>query len=87
MCFSFLRMRTIYTFDVPQRALGAARRRTPAMAWAHVVFLLLLYAAHVVFCTRSVQGIAVLVGYGRGYSSSADPMSVDLAVELGEGQS
>ena len=27
------------------------------------------------------------VGYGRGYSSSADPMSVDLAVELGEGQS
>ena len=31
--------------------------------------------------------MGLAVGYGRGYSSSADPMSVDLAVELGEGQS
>ena len=29
--------------------------------------------------------MGLAVGYGRGYSSSADPMSVDLAVELGEG--
>ena len=30
MCFYFLRMRTLFTFEVPhaQRALGAARRRT-----------------------------------------------------------
>ena len=31
--------------------------------------------------------MGLAVGYGRGYSSSADPMSVDLAVELGGGQS
>ena len=30
--------------------------------------------------------MGLAVGYGRGYSSSADPMSVDLAVEFGEGQ-
>ena len=30
--------------------------------------------------------MGLAVGYGRGYNSSADPMSVDLAVELGEGR-
>ena len=30
--------------------------------------------------------MGLAVGYGRGYSSSAYPMSVDLAVELGGGQ-
>ena len=30
--------------------------------------------------------MGLAVGYGRGCSSSAGPMSVDLAVELGGGQ-
>ena len=37
--------------------------------------------------SRVSCSMGLAVGYGRGYSSSADPMSVDLAVELGEGQS
>ena len=30
--------------------------------------------------------MGLAMGYGRGYSSGADPMSVNLAVELGGGQ-
>ena len=37
--------------------------------------------------SRVSCSMGLAVGYGRGYSSSADPMLVDLAVELGEGQS
>ena len=36
--------------------------------------------------SRVSCSIGLAVGYGRGYSSSAGPMSVDLAVELGGGQ-
>ena len=47
--------------------------------------------SHVVFLheasSRVSCSMGLAVGYGRGYSSSADPMSVDLAVELGGGQS
>ena len=62
---------------------------SPAMAWAHVVFL--LYSMQPCSFLHKVSSsvscsMGLAVGYGPGYSSSADPMSVDLAVELGGGQ-
>ena len=65
MCFYFLRMRTIFTFMVPQRVLGAARRRTHAVAWAHVVFLLLLYAA-MYFLHKVSSRISCSMGFAMG---------------------
>ena len=91
MCFYFLRMRTIFTFEVPQRALGAARRRIPSPWHGPILFSYFHSMQPCSFLhkvsSRDSCSMGLAVGYDRGYSSSADPMSVDLAVELGEGQS
>ena len=62
MCFYFLRMRTIFTFEVPQRALGAAPAAYPRHGMGPCCFPTFTLCSHVVFCTRSVQGLAVLWG-------------------------
>ena len=84
--FLFFMHAHIFTFEVPERALGAARRPTLAMAWATCCFPTFTLCSHVVYCTRVSCSMGLAMGYGRRYGSSADSMSVDLAVELGEGR-
>ena len=80
----FLRNRTLFIFEVPIVRL-ARLGGVPSLWHGPMSFTL---CSHVVFCTRLVVScsMGLAMGYGRGYSSSADPMSVDLAVELGGGQ-
>ena len=58
---------------------------TLTMAWATCCLPTFTLCNHVVFLHKVSSRVSM--GYGRGYGSSADPMSVDLAVKLGGGQS
>ena len=82
-------MRTYSLFEVPSAPL--ARLGGLPSPWHGPMLFSYFYSIQPCSLLHKVSSrdscsMGLAMGYGRGYGSSADPMSVDLAVELEGGQ-